>query len=45
VHYLSGPLRAAAVRAGDPHGTSLWAGTGFRAAKAAPAAEIIRGLT
>jgi nitronate monooxygenase len=45
IHYLTGPLRAAAVRAGDPHGTSLWAGTGFRAAKAAPAADIMRSLT
>lgn len=45
IHYLTGPLRAAAVRAGDPHGTSLWAGTGFRTAKAAPTAEIMRGLT
>jgi nitronate monooxygenase len=44
IHYLTGPLRAAAVRAGDPHGTNLWAGTGFRAAKAAPTAEIISGL-
>ncbi|MGH3676036.1 MAG: nitronate monooxygenase [Mycobacterium sp.] len=44
IHYLTGPLRAAAVRTGDPHGTSLWAGTGFRAAKAAPTADIMRDL-
>ncbi len=45
VHYLTGPLRRAAVRAGDPEGTNLWAGTGFRAISASPVAEIIDGLT
>ena len=44
VHYLTGPVRAAAVRAGDPHGTNVWAGTGFRRAEAAPAATIIAKL-
>ncbi len=44
VHYLTSPVRAASVRAGDPHATNVWAGTGFRAAKAAPAADIIAGL-
>jgi nitronate monooxygenase len=44
VHYLTSPLRAASVRAGDPHATNVWAGTGFRGAKAAPAADIIAGL-
>lgn len=44
VHYLTSPLRAASVRAGDPAATNVWAGTGFRLAKAAPAAEIIAGL-
>ncbi|MCG7597391.1 nitronate monooxygenase [Mycobacterium sp. PSTR-4-N] len=45
VHYLTSPLRAAAVRAGDPHGTNIWAGTGFRLAEPAPAAAIIEKLT
>lgn len=45
VHYLTSPLRAAAVRAGDPHGTNIWAGTGFRLAESAPAAAIIEKLT
>jgi nitronate monooxygenase len=45
IHYLTGPLRAASVRAGDPHGTNVWAGTGFKTIKAAPAAEIMRSLT
>jgi nitronate monooxygenase len=44
VHYLTGPLRAASVRANDPHAVNVWAGTGFRQAKAAPVAEIISGL-
>ncbi|MBO0679714.1 nitronate monooxygenase [Mycolicibacterium sp. S2-37] len=45
VHYLTGPLRAAAVRAGDPHGTNIWAGTGFRSAPSGPVADIMAGLT
>ena len=45
VHYLTSPLRAASVRAGDPHAVNVWAGTGFRHAKAAPVAEIIKSLT
>jgi nitronate monooxygenase len=44
IHYLTSPLRAAAVRAGDPHGANLWAGTGFRKAKAAPVADIIASV-
>jgi nitronate monooxygenase len=45
VHWMTSPLRAAAVRAGDPQGFNVWAGTGFRKAIAAPAAEIIGTLT
>ncbi|HUM00160.1 MAG TPA: nitronate monooxygenase [Mycobacterium sp.] len=44
VHYLTGPLRAAAVRAGDPHATNVWAGTGFKKAKAASVAAIMGEL-
>jgi nitronate monooxygenase len=44
VAYLTGPLLAAAATSGDPQGTSLWAGTGFRQASAAPAADIVAGL-
>ena len=29
VHYLTSPVRAASVRAGDPHATNVWAGTGL----------------
>lgn len=45
VHYLTSPLRAAAVRAGDPHGVNVWAGTGFREAKPGSVADIIGRLT
>lgn len=44
IHYLTSPVRAAAVRAGDPHGINVWAGTGFQKARAASVAEIIGGL-
>ena len=45
VHYMTGPLRAASVRAGDPHGTNVWAGTGFTSIKSAPVADIMKHLT
>ncbi len=44
VHHLTSPIRRAAVAAGDPHGTNLWAGTGFRSARATSVAEILSGL-
>jgi NAD(P)H-dependent flavin oxidoreductase YrpB (nitropropane dioxygenase family) len=45
LHHLTRPLRTAAARAGDAGRLHLWAGTGWRAARAAPAAEIIADLT
>lgn len=45
VHHLTGPLRAAARRAGDPEGFPLWAGQSYSLARQAPAAEIVRTLT
>ncbi|MCW3842647.1 nitronate monooxygenase [Micromonospora yasonensis] len=45
LHHLTRPLRTAAARAGDADRLHLWAGTGWRAARDAPAAEIIAGLT
>lgn len=45
VHHLTRPLRTAAARAGDTDRLHLWAGTGWRNARAAPAAEIIAELT
>jgi len=44
VHYMTGPLRAAAVRAGDADGTNVWAGTGFRKIRTGSVAEIIGTL-
>ncbi|PWV52324.1 nitronate monooxygenase [Nocardiopsis sp. L17-MgMaSL7] len=44
VHHMTGPLRAAAARAGDTGGMALWAGTGFRQAREVPAAELVTEL-
>ena len=44
LHHLTRELRAKAAAAGDPDRVHLWAGTGYRAAEARPAAEILRGL-
>ncbi len=44
LHHLTRDLRRAAAAAGDADRLHLWAGTGHRAAVAAPAAEIVRGL-
>ncbi len=44
LHHLTRPLRRAAAAAADPERVNLWAGTGFRAARPAPAAEILAGL-
>jgi nitronate monooxygenase len=45
VHWLTSPLRAASVRAGDPQAVNVWAGTGYRQARAATVAEIMQTLT
>ncbi len=44
VHQITGPIRAAAVAAGDPQSTSLWAGTSWRTVRSGPAAEIVSDL-
>jgi nitronate monooxygenase len=44
IHHLTGPVRAAAVKAGDPHSTNLWAGTDFRHATGGPAGAIVTKL-
>jgi NAD(P)H-dependent flavin oxidoreductase YrpB (nitropropane dioxygenase family) len=44
IHHLTRPLRRAGASASDPERVNLWAGTGFRAARGAPAAEILTGL-
>ncbi|MCZ4549829.1 nitronate monooxygenase [Gordonia rubripertincta] len=45
IHYLTGPLRRAAVQAGDAHATNHWAGTGFRNARPGAAAAIVEALS
>ncbi|MCT7656856.1 nitronate monooxygenase [Mycobacterium deserti] len=45
VHYLTSPLRAASVRAGSPDAVNVWAGIGFRHARAGTVAEIFSRLT
>ena len=44
VHHMTSPLRAAARAAGDAEAINLWAGQGHAAARARPAAEIVRTL-
>ncbi|MGH8879065.1 MAG: nitronate monooxygenase, partial [Stackebrandtia sp.] len=44
VHHLTGPLRKAATAAGDTGLVHLWAGTGFRRARAEPAARALERL-
>ena len=44
VNQMTGPLRRAAVAAGDPHGTNLWAGTSWRSITADRAADIVAAL-
>ena len=45
VNQITSPIRAASLAAGDPHGTTLWAGTAWRAASSGTAARIIAALT
>ncbi|GDY31436.1 NAD(P)H-dependent flavin oxidoreductase [Gandjariella thermophila] len=44
LHHLTRPVRGAAGRLGDPEAMSLWAGTTYRLAEPAPAAEVVRRL-
>lgn len=44
VNQLTGAMRRAAVAAGDPHGTNLWAGTAWRGTREASAADIVAAL-
>ncbi|WP_230379324.1 nitronate monooxygenase [Microbacterium sp. ZXX196] len=44
VHHLTRGLRRAAGASGDPEALHLWAGTGYRAAVRAPAADIVASL-
>jgi nitronate monooxygenase len=44
LHHVTAPLRAAAVAQRDPQALHLWAGTGHRDVRRAPAAELTRSL-
>ncbi|TGD87061.1 nitronate monooxygenase [Mycolicibacterium sp. CH28] len=44
VNQMTGPIRAAAVAAGDPHGTNLWAGTAWRRVTGGAAGDIVAAL-
>ncbi|WP_353953382.1 nitronate monooxygenase [Knoellia sp. S7-12] len=44
VHYLTAPLRAHGKATGQPDLVHLWAGTGHRSARQAPASEIVEHL-
>jgi nitronate monooxygenase len=45
VNQMTKPIRAAAVKADDPHGTNLWAGTAYREVRSASVADIIASLS
>ncbi|MCP2343048.1 NAD(P)H-dependent flavin oxidoreductase [Actinomadura rupiterrae] len=45
VHYITSPLRKAAAARGDADAVNLWAGTAFRSATEAPAADVLDRLT
>jgi nitronate monooxygenase len=45
VHHMTTPIRAAAAKAGDPHGVNLWAGTGYSRTVEGSAMDILRSLT
>lgn len=44
VHHLTSPIRKAAAAAGDSDNINIWAGTGYRSATTAPAADVLRRL-
>ena len=45
INHMTSPIRKAAVAVDDPHGTNLWAGTAFAAARAGTAASIVDALS
>ncbi|MCV7028007.1 nitronate monooxygenase [Mycobacterium sherrisii] len=44
VAMITGPIQAAAVKLGDPHGVGMWTGAAYRHARSGPAADIVRQL-
>lgn len=45
LHYVTAPLRAAAIAAGDADIAHLWAGSGFASARPEPAAAMVERLS
>jgi len=45
IHYLTSPVRAAAVRSGDPNGANVWAGTGFAKIKPGSVSTLMQELS
>jgi nitronate monooxygenase len=45
IHNLTSPLRKLAAEAGDPELVHLWAGTGYRDARAEPLAQLLTRLS
>lgn len=45
VHFVTSPIRKAAVAAGDPNATNLWAGTAFAAVRPGTTAAVLDQLT
>lgn len=45
IHYITAPLRAAALANNDLEALHLWAGTGYRDARTGPVTDIIADLT
>lgn len=41
---MTGPIRSAAVKAGDPQAVALWAGTAWRGIGSGRAADIVAAL-
>jgi nitronate monooxygenase len=44
VNQMTSPIRKASAALDDPHGTNLWAGKAYRAARTGPAANIVKTL-
>jgi nitronate monooxygenase len=44
INQMTSPIRKASAALDDPHGTNLWAGTAYRAARSGPAANIVKTL-
>ena len=44
VNQMTSPIRKASVALEDPHGTNLWAGTAYRAARTGSAKDIVKTL-